>query len=545
MDKLLTQVRRARRRLLAEQYLSWLTWCVFAALMIAAVAIAVPQWVVIESLPANWSTLWLVGAAIASLIAAGVATYLNRRTALDAAMEIDRRFDLRERVASSLALAPADLETEAGRALVSDAARRIDRIDISDKFRPKVDRRAWLPLVPALLVFGLVMFGTNREAISSPDPNTSKAITAQVKKANEDLQKKLEQMKKEAEKRDLKGAEEVFKQLEEETKALNKDELESRKKSSVKLNNLKKQLEERRAKVSSSEELQKQLDNMKELTKGPADKIAKAMKEGDWKKALQELKDLQDKIASDNLSDKQKQELAKQLQQMKDKLAEANQANKDAMENLKKQIDEQRKKGDLAKAGELQQKLDQMMQNQPRMDNLNKLAEKLGQCQQCMKNGDKEGAAQAMSELADQMAKMQQEGQEMEMLDEALAQLEAAKDAMGELGMEGQFGQGMGNDQFNDRPGNGMGAGRGFGPRPDEENPTQFRDSRVRQKPGAGSATFGGFVDGPNMAGETAVAEEEELSSASSEPADPLTSQKLPRGAGEHAEEYFKQLRDL
>lgn len=545
MDKLLTQVRKARRRLLAEQFMSWLIWCAFAALAVAAIAIAVPQLVVVEGLPANWATLWLVGAAIASVIAAGVATYLNRRTALDAAIEIDRRYDLRERVASSLALAPSDLETEAGRALLSDAARRIDRIDISDKFRPHVDRRAWLPVVPAVLVAALMLLGSNREAISSPDPNTSKAITAQAKKANEDLQKKLEQMKKEAEKKDLKGAEEVFKQLEEETKELNKDGMDSRKKSSVKLNNLKKQLEERRAKVSSSEELQKQLDNMKELTKGPADKIAKAMKEGDWKKALEELKDLQDKIASDDLTEKQKQELGKQLEQMKQKLAEANQANQDAMENLKKQIDEQRKKGDLAKAGELQQKLDQMMQNQPRMDNLNKLAEKLGQCQECTKNGDKEGAAQAMSELADQMAKMQQEGQEMEMLDEALAQLEAAKDAMGQLAMEGQFGQGMGNDQFNEQPGNGMGAGRGSGPRPDEENPTQFRDSRVRQKPGAGSATFGGFVDGPNMAGETAVAEEEELSSINSEPADPLTSQKLPRGAGEHAEEYFKQLRDL
>ena len=149
MDKLLSQVRRARRRLVVEQFFSWLIWSSFTALALAAIAIAVPQLVVVENLPANWTKWCLAVAAAGSLQAAGVATYIKRRTALDAAMEIDRRYDLRERVASSLALAPSDLESEAGRALLNDAARRIDRIDISEKFRPRIDRRAWLPLVPS------------------------------------------------------------------------------------------------------------------------------------------------------------------------------------------------------------------------------------------------------------------------------------------------------------------------------------------------------------------------------------------------------------
>ncbi len=134
------------------------------------------------------------------------------------------------------------------------------------------------------------------------------------------------------------------------------------------------------------------MDKMKELSQGPADKIAKAMKDGDWKKALDELKNLQDKLAKDNLSDADKQKLAKQMEQMKDKLAEAVEANRDAMETLKEQIEEQKKKGDLAKAGALQQKLDQLMQKQPQMENLDKLAQQLQQCQECMNKGDKQGA---------------------------------------------------------------------------------------------------------------------------------------------------------
>lgn len=551
MDKLLAQVRRAHRRLVVEQFLRWLVGCLFVTLAVAAVAIAVPQFVVIEGLPANWIQLWITAAGVGGVLAAAVATWITRRSSLEAAMEIDRRFGLRERVASSLALAPAELQTEAGQALLNDAARRVERIDVAEKFRPQTSRRAWLPLLPAIAVFCLVMFGENREAVSKVEEPTSAAAKAQVKKATDELQKKLAEKRKEADKKDLKGAEEIFKQLAEETKELNKDDAADRKKTTVKLNNLAKQLEERRAKLGSSDELQKQMEKMKQFGKGPAEKVAEAMKTGDWKKALKELKELQDKIKSDNLSKEDQQKLAKQLEQMKNKLAEATQANRDAMEKLKKQIDEQKKKGDLAKAGELQQKLDQMMQKQPQMQNLDKLAQKMQEAQEAMQAGDKQGAAQAMQAMADQLDQMKQEMDEMEMLDEALAQLDMAKNAMGceQCGGAGcqACGEGMGmGDKFAEgEPGMGMGAGRGKGPRPDEENPTKFRDSRVRQKPGQGAATFGGFVDGPNMKGETSAAVEEELAAINSEPADPLTSQRLPRAHGDHAEEFFEKLRDL
>ena len=546
MDKLLTQVRRAHRRLLVEKFLHFLVWSAFIALAVAAVAIAVPQLVAIENLPANWTQIWLWLAGGGCVLGALVATYLTRQSTLDAAIEIDHRYQLRERVASSLALSPHDLESQAGQALLKDATHRIDRIDIGEKFRPHMDRRAWLPLVPAVLVFCLITFGSNKQAISSVEPTTKTASQAKVKKATEELQKKLEAMKKKAEQKDLKTAEELLKELEKETKDLAKDDAEERKKTTVKLNNVAKQLEERRAKLGTSESLQKQLENMKELSQGPADKMAKAMKQGDWKKALDELKNLQDKVAKDNLSQADKQKLQKQLEQLKQKLNEATQANREAMDQLKQQIEEQRKKGNLAKAGELQQKLDQLQKNQPQMQNLDKLAQKLQQCQNCMNKGDKQGAAQAMSELADQLQQMQQEGQELEMLDEAMAQLQAAKNAMNGMDMDQAFPNGMGGmgNQFAENPGMGMGAGQGSGPRPDEENPTQFRDTRVRQKPGQGAATFGGFVDGPNISGQTGVAAEQELEGINAQPADPLTSQRLPRGHGEHAEEYFKQLRE-
>ena len=100
----------------------------------------------------------------------------------------------------------------------------------------------------------------------------------------------------------------------------------------------------------------------------------------------------------------------------------------------------------------------------------------------------------------------------------------------------------MGN-QFSENPGNGMGPGRGFGPRPDEKNDVGFRDSRVRAKPGRGSAVVVGEADGPNIRGRVVEAIKEQMATDTSKPADPLAVEQLPKSRREHAEEYFNSLR--
>jgi hypothetical protein len=102
----------------------------------------------------------------------------------------------------------------------------------------------------------------------------------------------------------------------------------------------------------------------------------------------------------------------------------------------------------------------------------------------------------------------------------------------------------MFNNQMNRMGGMGMGEGRGYGPRPDERNATNFRESRVRQKPGRGAATFGGLVDGPNIRGDVLQEIKQDMAMLEAEPADPLTSERLPGSRREHAEQYFQLLRE-
>jgi len=555
MDQIREQVRRARRRLSLELFLNRLLRCWFGALIVAVVAIGVPKlWAVghlfSEGLPQNWSLLCLLGCLGAGLLVALVWTWLRGRTELDAAVEIDRRFGLKERVASSLSLTAEAAETPAGKALLADAMRAVGRINVDEKFEIRFQQRAWLPLVPALLAFVLAMFVDNSEVQSSADPKSPEITQEQHENATKKLRERMANRRKEAAKKGLKDAEGLFRELEKQTEKMAKAKDADRKRSLVKINDLAKQLKQRRQQLGGEQQLRKQLQKMNNMNKGPADKMVEAMKKGDWKGAQQELQKLQKKLADGKLDKQAKQELEQQLKQLQQKMAEAQQARQEAMEELKKQVEQQKQQGNLAKAGELQQKLDQMQQQQQAQNKMNQMAQKMGECQQCMQKGDAAGAAAAMGQIMKQMEQMQQEMAEGELLDAAMDQLQMAKDAMDCKACQGGGckacqGGGAGSDQFSENGGNGMGAGRGgFGPRPDEKNDVKFRDSRVRMKPGRGAAVVVGEADGPNIRGQVAESIKEQMTSQGSEPADPLVSEQLPKSRREHAEEYFNSLRE-
>lgn len=552
MNELRDQISRAQRRLNWEQFLTRCVWCLSAALAVALVAIATPRVVAIEGLPANWDAIWFFGAAIAGIIAAGVWTIVSHRSALDAAIEVDQRFGLRERIASSISLSDEEQQTEAGQALVKDAIRAASRIEVGDKFRLQLDRRAWLPLVPAALAFLVILFFNPSTATSSLDPNAPAVVAKQINTAAESARKKLEEQRKEAERRGMKEAEGLFKRIETQTKDLSDKKDVDRTKAAVKLNDLARQLTERRKQLGGKEGLQKQLQNMKSFDHGPAEKIADALKQGDFKQAAEALEKLAQQLRDGKLDPQQKVELEKQLKQLQDKLAEVSQAHNEAMENLQKQIAQQKAAGDMAKAGELQQKLDQMAAQSPQMEQMQKMSECLGDMQQGMKQGDGKKAAEAMQQMAQQLSQMQQEANEMEMLDSAMDQLQMAKDAMScqncqGAGCEECEGSKMAMNSSgkpSSKPGGGIGNQRG-NHRPSNDNPdTKSRKSQVRGKPGQGAAVYAGTIAGPNIKGNVEATIQQEMASFQGSETDPLTTEQLPRNRREHAEEYFNSLRE-
>lgn len=549
METIQQRVDAARRRLLVRQWAGRLATCLTVAFLVALVAVLTPKLFAIPGLPAWWATAWLVGSGVVGIVAATVWTALSPRSRLDAAVEIDKRFDLRERVASSLSLTEDDLATPAGAAVAKDAARAIDRVEVSEQFRLGLDRRAWQPILPIALALLVAVLVGNREAEATAEKaKTEAAEVEQRKDATERARKQLKKRREQAEKDGLTDTTALLKKVEEGTAEIAKKDAKDASKAAVKLNDLTKQLAERRQKLGGGKELRNQLNRMRNLGKGPAEKAADAMKQGDWKRAMEEVAKLRREIAGGKVSPEKRQQLANQLGKMQEKLAQAAQQQQAQQQELKRQLAEAQRKGDLNQAGKLQQKLDQMAQKAPQMQKLQQMAQQMAQAQQALDKGDAKAAADAMQQMQQQMAQMAKEDLEMEMLDAAMTDIQMAKQGMGmEPGqqMAGMPGQGMGQGKnMNGPPGEGMGEGRGKGPRPDEKNDVAFRDSKVKQNVGRGASTFGGLVKGPSIKGDVAESIKTQLDAAAAEPADPLTSERLPRSRREHAEEYFRSLRE-
>jgi hypothetical protein len=549
MDQILAQVSRARRRLWLELFLNRLFTCLFVALIIAVVAIAVPKIFAVPNLPANWTVLCGVGSLVFGTVAALGWTLFRGLSTLDAAVELDRRFELRERVSSSLALTPQAVETPAGQALLHDAARAIERVEVGSRFGITLPQRRWLPVVTTLFAFLLLSLVENQTAQSGIDPQVAKQAKQQRENVSKELKKRLVERKKKAAEKGLKEASGLFEKLEKETEKLRKNPAADQKKSLVKLNDLAKQLEKRRSEVGSKEELRKQLANLDKLNKGPAEKMAQAMKDGDWQKAQEELKSLNEQLKKGELTEEQKKALAEQLQKLQEKLAESAKAHEQAMEDLKKQIKQQQQQGNLAKAGEMQQKLDQMQAQQGQLDKLNQLGQKMGEAQQAMKEGDTSKAAEAMDQMMEQMESMEAAMQEGEMLDAAMAEMQMAKDAMackecsGE-GCQSCQGQGAMANKGSNKPGAGMGKGTSWGQREKSDIDANFRDSRVKQETGQGPSIYAGEADGPNIRGQMSAAVQTEMATSGGTPADPQVIDQLPKSRREHAEEFFDLMRE-
>jgi hypothetical protein len=540
MEALRRKVLIARRRLAIQRFLRALPWCLFATLLVAAAAIAVDKYYPLLLDVWAWPAL---GVAEGIALAAGW-VWFKGQSEVDAAIEIDRRFGLKERVSSTYSLSEAERDSAIGRALIQDASRAIDRVEVAEGFHLSLDRFALLPLAPAVVAFLVAVF-------LNPASDTATATTegaqekVQVKHAIEVAEQKAAERRKEARELDLKELEEPLTKLEEGLKQLAKGD-DDRHQALVKMNDLKKELEQRREQLSGNDRLKDQLEQLKNLARGPADKLAGALKNGDLKQAAKELEALKDQLQNGKLDEQSRAELTKQLEDMEQKLRAMAEKHRKLEDDVKSQIAEKRAAGQTKEAEELEKQLAKLAKQGPQMQQLERLAQQLGQCAQCTKQGDGQGAAEALSQLQGDLADMAQQLAEAELLDEALDQLSMAKDSMAckECNGEGCAAcRGLGN-RFSRRRGNGLGEGQGEGDRPEEETRTGFYDTKVKQQIGRGAATITDRVEGPNVKGRVEQEISAQFEAVRGSNADPLADTKLPRGYREHARTYFDTLRE-
>lgn len=542
MDQLSKQVRRVQGYLYRQQLVQSLPWCWFAALVVAAGLVGLDKY---RPLPV---TTWgIVGGALGvGLLAALGWSYWRRRGAVDAAIEIDRRFGLKERVSTMIALGPDALETPAGAALLRDVLRRVASLDLGERFKVSLSRWSWIPLIPAIATVMVALFVDSSTAASRAIAKTPPIdVKQQVQNSSKHLQQKLAETRKAAREEGLKDAEELLARLERDADRRLGKEAADKKQALVKLNDLARELQERREKLARSEQLQQQFQQLKNLNRGPADKFAQALRDGDFKRAIDELDRLQKQLKNNELADADREKLARQLQQMKEQLDKLADAQREARQKLEQQLAEAKKAGARPEAEAIQRQLDALNQQMARQQRVDQLAQKLGQCAQCMQQGNSAGAREGLAEMKAQLEAMQTELAEAELLESAMDEITEAKEALNCKQCNGEgcpACRGMGD--LGQRGGRGLGRGRGAGERPEERGDTQAYDSAVKQKVGPGAATVVGEAEGANIKGGVQQEIQAQMEGAKAEAADPLTGQRLPKAYEQHTREYFDGLRE-
>lgn len=562
METLNKQLAKVRRRLWCQGWINALGWCWIVAFAICFVALLVPKIWFVPYTFASWARLWILGSATAAAMISLLIAWWTRPSRLSAAVELDRRFSLRERCSSALELGTQERDSAIGRALMNDAQHQLERIDVRDQFplRP-APQIAWtaLPLAACIAMFWVPDAELAAEAVVGKSPSQP---MVNVKNSTQPILQAVQKKRQEAEEAgDLDAAEE-FKRIEEKINALQNTKEVDRKKVIADLNSIKQELQQKRDALGGADRMKKSLESLKDLDKGPAEKLAKALQDGDFDQAEKELEKMIEGLKSGSLDAEQSKQLEKQLEQMQKALEEAQSKREQAKRDAQRELEKAEQEGNTEKIAALRKQLDKLGDGKQESKAMEKIQSQLAKAQDAMKQGDKETAADALKELQEELSELSESQSQADELEEMLEQFEEAKnaskceacegkgcescqkgdkDGKGKGGQKGQKGKGKG--QKGKEPGDGMGEGNGEGDRDEQESEFKDYDAQVRDEMRKGETVNGGKAGGKNRKGLTREeAREAVLSSKPDEP-DAIENIQLPKAQRDQLKEYFNSLR--
>ena len=430
------QIARVSRRLFLQTLAACTLWCWAGSLVVIA------GWFLLQPhLFPGLSPQWRMGTAgsvfgIGTLLALGLAV-LRAPTRVAAALLFDERFALKERVTTSLTLAPHLSASPAATALLEDVNQRIEKLDVGSRFPVKV---SWLTTLCPIIAAGLALAAFTYHPTSTQAK--SQATDDEIAKSPPANQAEIEQkmhdlIKKKNEKPQVsKEMSEELKQIEMKLEEIanrprnTQEQLRERIKEMTALEDLLKDREKDMAdKNRSLKEKLKQLDNLaaKEASKdGPAKDLQKALAQGKLNQAKEEIEKLAEKMKKNELTAKEKEQLAKQLKDIEENLKRLAQQ-KDKEEQLKKMIQEA--KANKRDAEALERELDQVQKDKKNLKDMEDLANAIGQCRKAVQGGDNKDAAERMKGAAENLKDMDMADKDLEDIRDSLQRLQDAKDS--------------------------------------------------------------------------------------------------------------------
>jgi hypothetical protein len=558
------QVRRVRRRLFLQLLFDSLAVAWSAALVVAALWFAAQPRIV----PGVGPTLrWAVvgGTLVLASVGAVVHAFLRRPSPVAAALALDERCGLKERITTGMMLAPADSVSPAAVALLDDVNVRVKTLPVPERFPVRLPSSAWfVPLAGAALALVALFY---KPAIVTPKAAADEQLVTEPA-AKEAIDKQMEQLRKKA---DLKRPEDKNRsaeldRMEAELERLSRqprDTKEQAREIVKDLSGIEEQIKKRQKELAErADALKEQMKQASRLSKsekkdGPAKQLNQALERGDLQKAKQELdrlaqqlkneqeadrlrKKLEDdnlskedrakaeqrlnQLKSNQMSKKDKEDLSRQMKDVKDKLERLTRSKAEKEKELRDKAD----KGEIDK-DQLQREMDRLDQDAAKLsdkdlENLKDMADKLGKAEQLMQEGKDGEAGQMLEEAGNELGQLDREG-ELQELKEKEEECEGAKGAMCQA-LDGKPVPGAGR--------------RGES----KETVTNSVEKRERVNIDKGKLLIVDTVPGEGFKGPKKPAElTEEIRRATQEAPEAIDRQRLPRSAGDMARGYFDRLR--
>ncbi|MFL5242007.1 MAG: hypothetical protein ACJ8FY_07855 [Gemmataceae bacterium] len=527
------QLACARRRLLLQTALDYAAWCCTGGLVLAIVWFLAGPYVLETS--ADWRRWAAAGGLIAMGGTFGVAfAWVRRPAAVSAALALDERFGLKERVTTSLLLSASQATTPAGQALLADVNERVRGLDVASRFPIRVGWNTGLILVGAIALVLVALFYEPTIRNTNSKTNGDLLLAPETKA---DVDKEFQQLAKneKLKKPDPVAKNDKVQEIDDDLEKLlnqprdNKDQVKDRIRDLTEIEDkIKDDQKATEDKAAAIKEQLKQMDRLRKKDKKSDDDrngLEKAMKDGDLEKAKQEMDRLAKKLKDKELNIPEREQLQNELHDIQDKLERLSREKED----LEKEMEDLR---ELSRKGELDpdaldRELDQLKKSAEKLDreaedNLKEAADLMKQAEQDLREGKDEEAAEKMRQAAEKMQQAAGQG-ESDDFAERLVQVQKAKRVLT---------QSLG----------GRGPGQGRRPE-DKEGETKSLNTKVAGKlDPKGKKELTGTAPGHSFKKKSSAEMEGEIQQASQEAPEAIERQRLPRAATDMTKGYFENL---
>jgi uncharacterized coiled-coil DUF342 family protein len=546
-------VRKARRRLFLQLLVNRLAVCWSAALVLGL------GWVIAQPMLIESPPEWLWWAVVGGLIGVGtgmavVWAKMATPSPQAAALEVDTRFELRERVTTALGLSPQEKATPAGQAVLADAAAKVAPIVVGEKFpiRPRW-YSAFIPVLAGCLALAVLFpnaitsqlqaggdakgdekkadpLAEAKTAPKNPTPFTKQnkppelASRPDKSKELQDLEDQLNEMMR---KFDTDPNRETPEKLREKVAELTSME-----------DKLKKFNQEKFERLARMEQQLQQLERLsrdEDFQKGPAKELNDALAKGDLRKAQDELDELKKKVKDKKLDKEEAERLAQQLEKMKEQMQQLAR-NKEREQQLQELINKAKQEGRDAES--LERELEKLKEESRQCaECAQQLAERFQKTRDALQRGDFEEAAKELERAGKSLQDIEGDLQDLEDAEQYLQRLKGEREAA----CKACQGEGDGEPQRKDYA-SGKGVASGLRPE-DKDAKSSSEDQRVRGLfDPRGRKTYGGGTQGPAFKKATTAELGPAIEAAAQEAPKAIDSGRYSRDAKDAVKEYFQNL---